>query len=497
MSTWKNKEQYLRSKDKAEKWYDVSRIDTMTSSLHDIDIWPDTRPLPWSFNMNWEKAASLRLVKNETDLNHWRTAHTFWPRPLHKTKGLTFDFQGQCLKLIWVISLGLIDINHAASLWHLTSPTKWIFIVVVFLRNDCHFFECNTMCSRWCLLVENRNYLTGRHMVAEGPEMTYISFNSPRACSHLHIIWESVSLQSTYHMGVQKLSNSYFIYMGVPWSVTNGVSHGESQGIQVYWQYMGVPWLQITDILHRSNLPSHQLYIICESLCPVHTVTGSPCQNSWKSNLHIEWSSRRSSSSVYCSLAQEGASSQWEITVYQAVSRIYQQLFLHWRRSAWRVRRLNVYRKEENEDIGNRRCVKTVKATEQQLVMLQVATWGYATWNIIGIISMLLVIRNKSVSTFFLRKHCMPSHKISWLFGQFQISWPISIFFFTFSWLFQKSFFLTFSWPVAILSCCHWVQGKLSKMATTYKTWYSINITFPNIFVIAQYITSCLIWDHI
>ena len=116
MSTWKNKEQYLISKDKAEKWYDVSRIDTMTSSLHDIDIWPDTRPLPWSFNINWEKAASLRLVKNETDLNHWRTAHTFWPRPLHKTKGLTFDFQGQCLKLIWVISLGLIDINHAASL---------------------------------------------------------------------------------------------------------------------------------------------------------------------------------------------------------------------------------------------------------------------------------------------------------------------------------------------------------------------------------------------
>ena len=337
-------------------------------------------------------------------------------------------------------------------------------------------------------------------MVAEGPEMTYISLSSPRACSHLHIIWESVSLQSTYHMGVPKLSNSYFIYMGVPWSVTNGVSHGESQGIQVYWQYMGVPWLQITDILHRSNLPSHQLYIICESLCPVHTVTGSPCQNSWKSNLHIEWSSRRSSSSVYCRLAQEGASSQWEITVYQAVSRIYQQLFLHWRRSAWRVRRLNVYRKKENEDIGNRRRVKTVKATEQQLVMLQVATWGYATWNILGIISMLLVIRNKSVSTFFCGNIVCRPTKFADFFLTF---WTISNFlthinfFFTFSWLFQKSFFLTFSWPVAILSCCHWVQGKLSKMATTYKTWYLINITFPNIFVIAQYITSCLIWHHI
>ena len=60
------------------------------------------------------------------------------------------------------------------------------------------------------------------------------------------------------------------------------------------------------------------------------------------------------------------------------------------------MRRLKVYRKEDNEDIGNR--VKTVKATEQQLVMLQVVpTWSYVTWNILGIISMLLVNNQKQI----------------------------------------------------------------------------------------------------
>ena len=119
------------------------------------------------------------------------------------------------------------------------------------------------------------------------------------------------------------------------------------------------------------------------------------------------------------------------------------------------MRRLNVYRKEENEDIGNH--VKTVKATKQQLVMLQVVpTWRYATFNILGINSMLLVNNQKQIyNNIFFAETLYAIHKISWLFpdflDNFKISRPISKFpdfFLTFS---EIYFFLTFSWPVATL----------------------------------------------